>query len=138
MTMTNTTNVRSMITVMRRVRDAEGALDMNVYQDVHYDTDFKDTESAAMDCDTACCLMGWYAISPEGIAAGWTKSKYKRKSPTYKGEEGDYALANFLGIPVDLAAKLSAIHGDSDEFYGVETSEDITFDQVIDALEELI
>lgn len=140
-------NVREAILTMQRVESGGRSLDMTMFQD----GEEAKTEAQAHACGTVCCFAGWVAISPHyqaqgGIVGAWGE-------PLRKGDDTEArmvrlttrpardAMADYLGIHVDLAELFIATSCDESEFlrfYQVKEPEHITPRRIINRLQALL
>jgi len=126
----NKLNVRKAITIIERARDANKVLDMGIWQG-------ENGEEVALyeiNCDTPCCFAGYVAISNEFQADGGSVDQ-SCGSPIYKHEVKTTSIRLWLDISPDQANSLCGL-GVNWAYDGLD-DENITFDNVIDALVSL-
>lgn len=85
--------------VMQRVIDSDDhKFDIRHWLNPDPSTDkYPRTETKAVECGSAACVVGWLALSPQGKAKGWSVGR--DGYPTFKAHKGaEDALGEFLGI----------------------------------------
>jgi len=128
--------LQTLINVMQRVVDTEGAFDLwgwqNASGDLHINT--QTTEKRLHKCGATACVAGWLAVSPEFKKAGGSVSAVG--SPRLK-EYGEFeAFALYLKCPYNQAS-LIASPARSLAFYGRRANE-VTAKIVVARLTQLL
>lgn len=158
----NIENVNKAIAIMTRVKGLNYPFDMETWQG--YDAVDDDVELSTLGflkmfnsmgcvykaianeadlhrCGTGACFGGWVAVSPEFKADGGG-AYYADGAPRLEHTDGMVyhdaeAIAKWLDIPEHEAAVLTAVTNIGYAAYGRDTMEEITVDDVIEALTRL-
>ncbi len=129
--MCNEKNVQDAINIMERAQK----FSMHYWQVVAYGSACE-TEAELNECGMAACFGGYIAVSPEFKAAGGTVSEVDG-APMLGRESGYFAIAEYLGVDFDLAARLTACNTDGFPFYN-KSLRKVTNQDVIEKLKLIL
>lgn len=145
-------NVRAAIALLERVKARGDRLMMRTWQKTLTDPEklalrsdpiipgLVTNEEDAHTCGSACCFAGWVAVSQHFRDQGGSMSQISG-GPIFAYRHNEYAIAEYLGIPDNHAAKLVAytdLATTWQTFYEVDNHDEITIDMVIQRLQELL
>lgn len=145
-------NVRATIELLGRVKERGSRLMMRRWQESIIDPEklalrrdssiigLVTNEEDAHNCGSACCFAGWVAVSKHFQDFGGGMCPVSG-GPILAYHHKEYAIAEYFGIPVEHAGKLTAYTDFANTwqtFYEVNDHDDITIDMVIQRLQELL
>ncbi len=129
----NKVNVQHALNIMKRAKSVY----MPEWQCVLDTDDVLETEAELHACGTAACFAGHVAVSPEFKADGGSVGGIG--DPHIGGNlGGQEAIAEWLGIPTDQASALCYTHKELGEELYNKQSEEVTKEDVILVLEEML
>jgi hypothetical protein len=134
----NVQHIKDTIALMERVIERKDSLAMTAWQ--FSGVNLVIDEDEAHECGSVCCVAGWVGVSKSFQDFGGKVLSNGSPYLTKTGEDGYWAIASYLDVPINLARGLTGYTWDGDfdggwQFYQKEV---ISPHDVIDKLELIL